>query len=317
MSSSRPRVSISQISTFAASFADDVDAYSAAGLDGIGIWEQKLGDGPDDDALALLDRSGLDRASAVPAVPSILPLPLLGGPDDPRERIDAILASLHRLAPFAPPGVVCLTGTGLGRAPDDARGIVVDGLREIAAEAALLGLRIALEPYQRDGGGEWTIVSTIPEALALIRDAGDPPALALQFDVWHLWNTETLFDDIATHVDRFAGVHVCDMRVPTRGWADRAAPGAGAAEVPRILRALDEAGYNGLYDVEIFSDDGTLGASYEDSLWRLAPAEAATLLRTAFADCWRARNAAGTITLPPSPPSPPSARESRRLTVKE
>ena len=317
MASGRPRVSISQISTFAASFADDVDAYRAAGLDGIGIWELKLGDGPDDDALERLEGSGLDRASAVPSVPSILPLPLLGGSEDPRERLEALLGSLHRLAPFAPAGIVCLTGTGNARDPDEARRIVVDGLRELAAEAEILGLRIALEPYQRDGGEEWTIVSTIPEAVELIRDAGDPPALQLQFDVWHLWNTETLFDDIAEHVDRFAGVHICDMRAPTRGWADRAAPGTGIANVPRILRALDEAGFDGLYDVEIFSDDGTLGASYEDSLWRLSPAEAATLLRAAFETCWRARDAAGTITLPPSPPSPPSDRELRRLTVKE
>ncbi len=317
MPSPRPRVSISQISTFAASFADDVDAYRTAGLDGIGIWELKLGDGPDDDGLERLEGSGLGRASAVPAVPSILPLPLLGGPDDPRERLDSILGSLHRLAPFEPAGIVCLTGTGAGRDPDEARRIVVDGLREIAAEAESLGLRVALEPYQRDGGAPWTIVSSIPEALELIHEAGDSPALQLQFDVWHLWNTETVFDDIAEHVDRFAGVHVCDMRVPTRGWADRAAPGSGIAGVPRILRALDDAGFDGLYDVEIFSDDGTLGASYEDSLWRLDPAEAATLLRTAFEECWRARNSAGTIPLPPSPPSPPSDRELRRLTVKE
>jgi sugar phosphate isomerase/epimerase len=306
----RPRVSISQISTFTASFADDVEAYRAAGLDGIGIWEQKLGDGPDDDALLLLERSGLDRASAVPAVPSILPLPLLGGPEDPRERIDAILGSLHRLAPFRPSGIVCLTGTGAGRDPDAARGIVVQGLREIAAEAASLDLRIALEPYQREGGEEWTIVSTVPEALELIRDAGDLPALALQFDIWHLWNTETLFDDITQHVDRFAGVHVSDMRLPTRGFADRAAPGNGVAGVPRILAALDEAGFDGLYDVEIFSDDGTLGASYEDSLWRLDPGDAATLLRDAFLACWQARES-------DLPPSPPSDRELRRLTMKE
>ena len=37
-----PRFSMSQISTLAASFADDLDAYAAAGLDGIGIWELKL-----------------------------------------------------------------------------------------------------------------------------------------------------------------------------------------------------------------------------------------------------------------------------------
>jgi sugar phosphate isomerase/epimerase len=316
MASGRPRVSISQISTFTASFADDLAAYRGAGLDGIGIWETKLGDGPDDDALEALDASGLERASAVPAVPSILPLPLLGGPDDPRERLDALLASLHRLAPFAPGAVVCLTGTGAGRDPDEARRIVADGLHDLAAEAESLGLRIALEPYQRDGGADWTIVSTIPEALELIRDAGDSPALHLQFDLWHVWNTETVLDDIAEHLDRFAGVHVCDVRSPTRGWADRAAPGAGIADVPRILGALDDAGYDGLYDIEIFSDDGTFGAPYEDSLWRLAPAESAVLLRDAFEASWLARPS-GTIPLPPSPPSPPSDREARRLTVKE
>jgi sugar phosphate isomerase/epimerase len=313
----RPRVSVSQVSTLPASFADDVRSYAEAGLDGIGVWEIKLPEGGDAEALEALAESGLESASAVPAVPSILPLPLLGGPTDSAERVDAVCASLHRLAPFEPSGVVCLTGSGAGRDPDDARATVVDGLRTIAAEAESAGVRVALEPYQRESGHEWTIASSIPEAVELIREAGDPPALGLQFDVWHLWNTETLFEDIAAHVDRFAGVHVCDMRVPTRGWADRAAPGSGAAEVPTILRALDEAGYDGLYDVEIFSDDGTLGASYEDSLWRLAPDEAATLLRTAFEECWRARDAAGTITLPPSPPSPPSARELRRLTVKE
>jgi len=63
------------VSTLAAGFADDVRTYAAAGLDGIGIWEMKLGDGPDDEAVALLRESGLGSATAVPAVPSILPLP--------------------------------------------------------------------------------------------------------------------------------------------------------------------------------------------------------------------------------------------------
>jgi sugar phosphate isomerase/epimerase len=222
----------------------------------------------------------------VPLVPSIQPLPLLPGPEDPRERVDAILASLERLQPFGPSGIVCLTGTGEGRDPDDARATVVDGLRTVAREADRLGLRIGLEPYQRDGGELWTIASSIPEAVSLIEDAGDPPALGIQFDAWHLWNTRTLFDDIESEIDRFVGVHVCDVRDPTRGWADRALPGEGVAGVPEILRALDAAGWDGLYDIEIFSDDGTFGSEYEDSYWA-APAEE-TLARAtaAFERCW-------------------------------
>jgi sugar phosphate isomerase/epimerase len=281
-----PRVSVSQITTFRSSFADDVRRYAAAGLDGLGVWELKLPEGGDAEALEQLAASGLEPASAVPAVPSILPLPLLGGPDDPAERVEAICASLERLAPFGPGGIICLTGTAEGRDPDGAREIVVGGLRTIAREADRLGLRVALEPYQADGGEEWTIATSIPEAVALIDEAGGDPSLGLQFDVWHLWNTATLFDDIRAEIDRFVGVHVCDVREPTRGWADRALPGDGAAGVPEILRALDAAGWDGLYDIEIFSDDGTFGNEYGDSYWA-APAEE-TLARAtaAFERCW-------------------------------
>ncbi len=277
-----PRVSVSQITTVRSSFADDVRLYAETGLDGIGVWELKLGE----DSLELFEQSGLESAAAVPATPSILPLPLLGGPDDPAERIDAFCASLERLAPFRPTSVVCLTGTGDGRDADDARTVVVDGLRTIAGEAERLGVRIGLEPYQRVGGELWTIASSIPEAVELIEDAGDPQSLGIQFDVWHLWNTPTLYDDIAAEVDRLAGVHVCDYREPTRGWADRALPGEGSAHVPNILRALDAAGWDGLYDIEIFSDDGTFGNAYPDSFWAAPAEETLARARAAFERCW-------------------------------
>jgi sugar phosphate isomerase/epimerase len=277
-----PRVSVSQITTVRSSFADDVRLYAETGLAGIGVWELKLAD----DSLELFDQSGLDSAAAVPAIPAILPLPLLGGPEDPAERVEAFCASLERLAPFRPTSVVCLTGTGDGRDADDARTVVVDGLRTIAAEAERLGVRIGLEPYQRVGGELWTIASSIPEAVELIEDAGDPQSLGIQFDVWHLWNTPTLYDDIAAEVDRLAGVHVCDYREPTRGWADRALPGEGSAHVPNILRALDAAGWDGLYDIEIFSDDGTFGNAYPDSFWAAPAEETLARARAAFERCW-------------------------------
>jgi sugar phosphate isomerase/epimerase len=281
-----PRVSVSQITTVRSSFADDVRLYAEAGLDGIGVWESKLGEGSDAEALEALGASGLEPAAAVPAIPSILPPPLLGGPEDPAERVESLCAIIERLARLRPSGIVCLTGTAEGRDPDEARSIVVDGLRTIAREADRLGVRIALEPYQRDGGEQWTIATSIPETVALIEDAGDPPSLGIQFDVWHLWNTPSLFDDIASEVGRFAGVHVCDVREPTRGWADRALPGEGAANVPDILRALDAAGWDGLYDIEIFSDDGTFGNAYPDSFWAAPPEETLARARAAFERAW-------------------------------
>jgi sugar phosphate isomerase/epimerase len=289
---SAPRFSISQISTLAASFEDDLDAYTAAGLDGIGIWELKLPqDGDDAAALEAFERSGLESASAVPLVPSILPLPLprLGGPTDPAERIEAICRSIERLARFGPAGIVCLTGSGLGLDPDDARATVVEGLRTLAREAELAGVHVALEPYQADGGADWTIATSIPEAVELIEDAGGHPSLELQFDVWHLWNTPTLVDDVRREAHRFAGVHVSDVRSPTRSWADRVLPGDGVANVPAVLAALEEAGWDGLYDLELFSDNGTFDSAHAGSLWDVPAGELARRGRAAMVAAWESR----------------------------
>jgi sugar phosphate isomerase/epimerase len=285
-----PCFSISQISTLLGSFDDDLQAYVDAGLDGIGIWELKLNaDGDDRPALEAFERSGLAAASAVPSLPSILPLPLLGGPTDPEERIESLCASIHRLAAFGPPGIVCLTGSGIGLDPDRAREIVIDGLRRIAAEAELAGVRIALEPHQGNGGAEWTIAATIPEAVELIAAAGGSRALGLQVDVWHLWNTPTVLNDIARHIDLIVGVHVCDVPGEIRGWADRVLPGDGIADVGALVGALDDAGWRGLYDLEIFSDNGAFGTTYPDSLWDVPAAELARRGHAALCSAWQGR----------------------------
>jgi sugar phosphate isomerase/epimerase len=285
---SLPPFSVSQVSTLASSFADDLRTYAAAGADGIGIWELKLGDGPDDEALELFAASGLGTATAVPSVPSILPLPLLPGPTDSRERIASLCASVRRLSAFEPAAVLCFTGPAGDRDPEDARALAVDGLREVAAEAERSGVRLALEPFQREGIEDWSLLNTLGDAAALIEEVGSD-AIGIQFDVWHQWNTPDLQDEIARHASLIAGVHVNDWREPTRGWADRVLPGDGIADLAEILGALDAAGWNGFYDLEIFSDDGTFGNAYPDSLWAAEPGELVRRGRDGFARSWEQR----------------------------
>jgi sugar phosphate isomerase/epimerase len=285
--------SISQVSTLAASFAEDVRAYAAAGVDGIGVWELKLGDRPDDEALEQLAASGLGSASAIPVVPSILPLPLLPGPDDPAQRIESLQASVHRLAAFASSAVLCFTGPAGERDPDEARRIAVDGLRAVAREAELAGVRLALEPFQREGVEDWSLISTLSEAAELIDEVGSD-AVGIQFDVWHLWNSADVLEELQRHAHLVAGVHVNDWREPTRGWADRVLPGAGAADLPAILGVLEDVGWDGFYDLEIFSDNGAFGSAYPDSLWDVDAAEVARRGREAFFNCWSERRVTAT-----------------------
>lgn len=274
-----PRFSISQITTLPASFEDDLRVYREAGAEGIGIWEIKLEEGREEEQLAALVESGLESTSAVPAVPSIAPIPI-SGPSDPAERVEAYCAGLRRLQPFEPSAIVLLTGAG-------ERSQIVDGLRTIAAEARQLGLRIALEPYSRHDGEEWTIVSTIADAVGLIEEADVADDVGLLFDVWHLWDCDGLEEQLKAEFDRIAGVHVNDVREPTRSFADRVLPGDGVADVPRILAALDRAGWDGFYELEIFSDNGAFGNSFPDSLWDVPAAELARRGRDAFLSCWK------------------------------
>jgi len=243
------RLSISQITTVTQSFADDLDAYRAAGADGIGIWEMKL----QDDSLDRFRASGLESAAAIPAVPSILPLPLMEGPDDPAERVEAIRACVRRLAPFEPACVLFLTGPGGDYAT------ILEGIRAIADEGRACGVPVALEPIQREFAQHWTTVSSLDEAAELVDQAGADAGL--MYDVWHLWREPV--EQIARHRDRIYGVHVADWRDPTRNTNDRVLPGDGIVDYAPILEALR---WDGLFDLEIFSDPELPG-----SLWKQDP----------------------------------------------
>jgi sugar phosphate isomerase/epimerase len=211
-----------------------------------------------DDSLERFRASGLESATAVPEVPSILPLPLMEGPTDPAERVDAICASIKRLAAFEPPCVLFLTG------PGDDRRTLLDGIRAIADAGAAAGVKVALEPIQREYAHFWSVASSLDEAARLLDDAGRPD-VALVYDSWHLWNQTV--DEIGRHRDRIAGVHLADWRDPTRNTNDRVLPGDGVIAFGPIIEALR---WDGPYDLEIFSDP-----ELPDSLWNQDPRDVA------------------------------------------
>jgi sugar phosphate isomerase/epimerase len=270
------RVSLSEISTVNASFAEDIAAYAAAGFDGIGIWEMKL---PADDAanLDLLRKAGLAVANCIPTVPSVLPLRLPGmeGPPDPDERVAALCASMRRLARFEPASVLCLTGPAGDLEPEHARRLVAEGLRDVAAAAREAGVRLGLEPSTPHQHDTVSFVNSVADALELLDEDGLRD-VGIMVDTYNLWHEEPRA--LARVAERVTGLHVADE--PTEaGRTDRVLPGEGGTRSAEHVHALLDAGWDGFLDAEIFSTPDRFWGLPVDEAARQAYAAASALLR--------------------------------------
>ena len=268
-------LSLSEISTVGASFADDVRAYAAAGFDAIGIWEFKL-PGDDDANLALLRDAGLSVANVVPAVPSILQLAIPGmeGPPDPEERIEALCSSIRRLAPYEPESVLCLTGPLGGRSASEGRTIVIDGLQRIAAVAAETGVRFGLEPIQPAQHDSASFAHTVADAVSLLDEAG-LDGVGVMVDTYNLWDDTDALAWIAANPHRVSGLHVADR--PSADRDDRVLPGEVGSRTADFVATLRRAGWDGSIDVEIFSSDERFWGVPLDEAAQQAYAAAAAL----------------------------------------
>lgn len=271
------RFAVSECSTFPSTFDEDLRTYSEVGVDGIGIWESKLPPGEDARSIDAFRDSGLTATFCFPKVPSVLPGDtLFAEPKDPEERIRMMCEGITRLAAFDPVAVACYAGPPADRA--DARRWVVESLRRGGDAAAEAGVRLALEVLRPSAGG--SLASSVAEALELIDESGSE-TIDVLVDVWHAWNIELFVDELTLYRDRIVGVQVCDRPLRPRSWMDRRLPGDGDLPLTDIVRALREEGFSGWFELEIFSDNGTFGNDYPDSLWKRPSTE---LVRQALSD---------------------------------
>jgi sugar phosphate isomerase/epimerase len=277
------RYSVSEVTTMHSSFEEDVALYAAAGCAGIGVWGFKMETVGPDRAKDLLGRHGLRAANCIPDGNSILPYVLSPAPADPRERVEAFLPRMERMAKLNPESIVVITGPQGDRSPSEATDLCLEGFERIGRVAGDLGVSVVLEPIHRSVLNVFTLIWDIPGTIEMLRALGQP-SFKILFDTWHLWDTPGVLDLVKKHIDLIGGVHVADWRQETRTWADRAFPGEGKLPMLEILNGLESAGFRGLYDVEIFSDNGQFDIAHPDSLWALPPTEiverATRLLRT-------------------------------------
>jgi len=139
-----------------------------------------------------------------------------------------------------------------------ARKMIEDGIAELLVYARKANMPLALEPLHPMYAADRAAVNTLAQALDLADrlDAGGT-ALGVAVDVYHTWWDPGLFAGIARagRGKRLIAYHVCDWLVPTRDMLnDRGMMGDGIVDLRGIRQAVEDAGYTGLIEAEIFSD---------------------------------------------------------------
>jgi sugar phosphate isomerase/epimerase len=238
---------------FTAPISEVIEAIARHGFGGLAPWRREV-EGQDVKAIARrikdakLKVTGYCRSTFIPAATSA----------EFRANIDANKKAIEDAAILRAESFVMVVG-GLAPGSKDigaARAQVAEAVAELLAHGRQNGVRIALEPLHPVYAADRSCLSTIDEATDLCErlDSAKTGAIGVCLDVYHIWWDPYLARAIERAKGRITGFHVCDWLLKTKDVLnDRGMMGDGVIDIPSIRAMVEDAGYHGLIEVEIFS----------------------------------------------------------------
>jgi sugar phosphate isomerase/epimerase len=244
-------LSINQATTRAQwSLEQAIVGYARQDVRGIAIWRDKLAEcGVKKAASALkaagMTVTGLCRGGMFPAADTAGRQAAI---DDNKRAIDEAVGV----------GAQCLVLVVGGMAPGSkdiagARSQVRDGIAAILPYARAAGMPLAIEPLHPMYAADRACVNTMKHANDLCDELGE--GLGIAVDVYHVWWDPELEREIRrAGKKRILAFHVCDWLVPTTDLLlDRGMMGDGVIDIRKIRGWVEDVGYDGFAEVEIFS----------------------------------------------------------------
>ena len=140
-----------------------------------------------------------------------------------------------------------------------ARAQVREGVAMLLEHARDLNVKLALEPLHPVYAADRSCITLAEEALDMCDAIEGPvadPQLGIFVDAYHLWWSATLKRDIerAGKAKRIFGFHISDWLNPTVDILnDRGMMGDGVIDLKSIRQIVEDVGYEGLVETEIFS----------------------------------------------------------------
>lgn len=244
------RFAINQITTPSLTLAQAVETYARQGVGGIGVWTQFL-DGTTPAAAARMIR---DAGLFVPCLCTSAWVNLSdkaafqAALDENRRRLDAAHALGARCLVVVPGGLA--TGE---KDISAARRRVEDALFALLPHAQAAGVALGLEPLHPMYAAERSCLNTFRHCLDLVTALGEGTGIVA--DVYHCWWDPDFPDGLRrAGPESILTFHLCDWLVPTRDvYQDRGMVGDGVIDIAFYRCLLDEIGYDGPFEIEIFS----------------------------------------------------------------
>ena len=228
-----------------------IERFSAHGVGAMTVWRDAL-EGRDIAAAgkrirdAGMDVVSLCRGGFFPAETAAARQEAL---DDNRRAIDEAAA-------LDAPLVVLVCGAVPGQPLDVSRGQIRDGIEAVLSHAQAAGVKLGIEPLHPLYADSRSAVNTMAQAND-IAEKINSPFVGVVVDVYHLWWDPDLEREIRRcgQMDKLFAFHVCDWRTPTEDLLnDRGLMGEGCINIRQIRGWVEEAGFDGYNEVEIFSN---------------------------------------------------------------
>ncbi len=245
------RLCIHTVTTKPWSIEEAAANYAEAGLGGITVWRQSLDGHTPAAAGRLVREHGLDVVSLVRGG-----FFAAAGVDGRQNAIDENKRVIDEAAELGAPLVVLVGGALPDQPLEVSRSQIRDGLDAVLPHAEAAGVRLGIEPLHPVYADSRSAINTMAQANDLA-EAFDSDHLGVVVDVYHLWWDPNLEAEIARcgrNGNLFA-YHVCDWKSPTEHiLLDRGLMGEGCIPLRQIRRWVEDTGFGGYIEVEIFSE---------------------------------------------------------------
>lgn len=245
------RLCIHTITTKPWPIEEAIKQYSLIGAKGITVWRQAIEGRRIAEVRRRISEAGLTTVSLCRG--GFFP-----GLDQTARQaaIDDNLRAIDEAAALGAPLIVLVCGAVPGQSLFEARQQIRDGIAAILPQAQACGVKLGIEPLHPMYADSRSAINTLKQANDM-SDQLASPLVGVVVDIYHLWWDPDLEVEIRRcgQANRIFAFHICDWKTPTEDLLnDRGLMGEGCIPIPTSRGWVEEAGFKGFHEVEIFSN---------------------------------------------------------------